>query len=423
LSNDRFVSYGFPGSYRTQIFETRARYDFKADALDGQLTSQSVAGASYRYVHAIGKESFNSGVIALDRRDISEPATPNDIIASPFTVVPPGSLALGWENDVRSNTTDAGLFVTSDIAWRQGLDLTLGGRYDDYTVRSVDDGVLAFEPGSGQGAKGSLTYSASLSYKTDFGLVPYVTNAKSSAIEIEQASQVMTSLLAADDWLSDSFLDEAGLKFHFLDDHLVGSLAWYRQQRTQLQQSLGAVSVMGTRSKGGEAEIRYVLDQNFSFTLAADLQHTISKSPPNNFQYIPARTAGVSPQQGFGGSYVIYSFSSLPGFSSDYEDTLVPHAVISPYVTYTSDEGNWGASLGGTYVTDTAQTVPDPLVFPSYVTMNISAFTRVGLWQAAVNVDNFANARYFTPDADTYANLGALPGIGRTWRITVKREF
>src|SRR6202021_2019345 len=83
LSNDRFVSYGFPGSYRTQIFETRARYDFKADLLDGQLTSQSFAGASWRYVHAIGKESFNSGVIALDRRDISEPATPNDIIASP----------------------------------------------------------------------------------------------------------------------------------------------------------------------------------------------------------------------------------------------------------------------------------------------------------------------------------------------------
>ena len=52
--------------------------------------------------------------------------------------------------------------------------------------------------------------------------MPYVTNAKSSAIEIGQASQVMTSLLAADDWLSDSFLNEAGVKFTFLDNHLVG---------------------------------------------------------------------------------------------------------------------------------------------------------------------------------------------------------
>ena len=117
----------------------------------------------------------------------------------------------------------------------------------------------------------------------------------------------------------------------------------------------------------------------------------------------------------------MYDFSALrPG---QYEDTLVPHAVISPYVTYTSDAGDWGASLGGTVVTQTAQTVPNPLVFPSYVTLNLSTFIRYDLWEGDVNLDNFANARYFTPDADTYANLGALPGTGRTWRITLKRSF
>ena len=55
--------------------------------------------------------------------------------------------------------------------------------------------------------------------------------------------------------------------------------------------------------------------------------------------------------------------------------------------------------------------------------MNVSAFVQLGLWAATMNVDNLADARYFTPDADTYANLGALPGLGRTWRITLKREF
>jgi iron complex outermembrane receptor protein len=421
LANDRFVSYGFPGSYRTQIAETRARYDVKLAAFDGDLTSQSVVGASYRYVHAIGKESFNSGVIALDRRDISLGPAPNDIIDSPFNLDPPGTVGLGWENDVRSNTSDAGLFVTSDIAWRHGLDLTLGGRYDAYDVRAVDVGVLPYEAPSGKGGKGSLTYSASLSYKTNIGLVPYVTNAKSSAVEIGQASQVMTSLLTANDWLSNSFLNEAGTKFDLLDHHLVGSFAWYRQERTQLQQSLGAVSVIGTRSQGEEAEIRAVLDENWSATLAASMQHTLIKGPDHSLQYIPARTAGVSPQQGFGGAYLTFDFSTIrPG---SYEDTLVPHAVISPYVTYTSDEGNWGGSLGGTYVSRTAQTVPNPLFFPSYVTMNISGFLRYGAWEADVNVDNLASTRYFTPDADTYANLGALPGQGRTWRVTLRRDF
>jgi iron complex outermembrane receptor protein len=165
------------------------------------------------------------------------------------------------------------------------------------------------------------------------------------------------------------------------------------------------------------------MNQNISVTLVGSLQHTIADSPPNNFQYIPARVAGVSPQQGFGGSYVIFNFASLPGFAGSYEDTLIPHAVISPYLTYTSDDQKWGATFGGTYVSHTEQTVPDPIIFPAYVVMNVSSFVRMGEWEANVNVDNLADARYFTPDADTYANLAALPGIGRTWRITIKRMF
>jgi iron complex outermembrane receptor protein len=423
LSNDRFVSYGFPGSYRTQIFESRLRYDDKRDF--GAVKTQTVVGASWRYVHAIGKESFNSGVIALDRRDISQGASANDIIDSPFNTDPAGSVGLGWENDVRTNTSDAGAFVMNDTAW-QNFDLMLGGRYDAYNVRSVDKGVLAFEPTTGSGNAGRFTYSTSLSYKTPWGLVPYVTSAKDSAIEIGQASQVVTSLLANRSWLSNSFLNEVGVKFSALDDHLLGSLDWYVQNRTQLSQGGGVTSVMGTRARGAEAELRYVASANISFTLAANMQHTTIKGPDTRFTYIPARSLGIAPQNGFGGSYVTYDFSTLPGRGGDYEDTLLPHAVISPYVTYTSDAQSWGSyggSFGGSYVGHTQQTVPGGLVFPSYVTLNASVFARMDEWEADINVNNLGDARYFTPDADTYSNLGALPGVGRTWKLTVKRLF
>jgi iron complex outermembrane receptor protein len=425
LQNDRFVSYGFPGSYRTQIGEARLRYDLARDF--GLLKTQTVAGGSYRIVHAIGKESFNSGVIALDRRDISQGPAANDIIDSPFNVDPPGTVGLGWENDVRTNTADAGAFITSDLDWDDSLDLTLGGRYDAYNVRSVDQGVLAFEPASGRGNAGGFTYSASLSYKTPWGLVPYITSAKSAAIEIGQASQVLTSLLAGRNWLSDSFLDEAGVKFTALDDHLQGSLDWYVQNRTQLNQGAGGItSVQGTRAKGAELELRYVATQNLSLTLAAGLQHTTIKGPDHSFAYVPARTYGITPQNGFGGSYVVFDFSTLPGKGGDYEDTLLPHAVISPYVTWTSDRlawGVWGASFGGSYVGKTQQTVPDPITYPSYVTLNASAFAQWDVWEGDVNVNNLGDARYFTPGADTYANLSALPGLGRMWKVTLKRLF
>ena len=430
LQNDRFVSYGFPGSYRTQIFETRLRYDLARDF--GPIKMQTVAGLSWRTVHAIGKESFNSGVIALDRRDMSQGPAANDIIDSPFNVDPPGTIGLGWENNVQSNTSDAGAFVTSDIAWDNGLDLTVGGRYDDYNARSVDVGVLPYEPGSGRGNAGRFTYSASLSWRTPFGLVPYVTSAKSSAIEIGQADQVLTSLLASRDWLSASFLNEVGLKFTALDDHLLGSLDWYVQNRTQLAQGAqGITSVIGTVGRGAELELRYVVSPNISFTLAANLQHTTIKGPDHSFAYVPARTYGVAPQNGFGGSYIVYDFSTLPGRSGNYEDTLLPHAVISPYVTWTSDGETWGpltnlkwgATFGGTYVGHTQQTVPDPIVYPAYVTLNASAFAQWDVWEAELNVNNLGDERTFTPGADTYSNLSALPGIGRVFKVTLKRLF
>ncbi|HWA69483.1 MAG TPA: TonB-dependent receptor plug domain-containing protein [Rhizomicrobium sp.] len=423
LVNDRFVSYGFPGSYRTQIGEARLRYDIKRDI--GAVKTQTVAGLSYRTVHAVGKESFNSGVIALDRRDISVGPAANDIIDSPFNTEPPGSIGLGWENDVHTNTHDAGAFVTTDAVWNN-FDATLGGRYDAYNVRSIDGGVLAYEPPSGRGNAGRFTYSASLSYTMPGGLVPYVTSAKSSAIEIGQAAQVATSLLADRGWLSNSFLNEAGVKFTALDDHLQGALDWYVQNRTRLEQGGGVTAVVGTVTRGAELELRYVASRNLSLTFAGSLQHSTIKGPDHSFAYIPARDFGIAPVNGFGGGYMVYDFSTLPGKGGNYEDTLQPHAVISPYVTFTGDPRNWGSfgtSFGATYVGHTSQTVPDPITFPSYVTLNASAFVQWDAWEADLNVNNLGDERYFTPDADTYAGLGALPGMGRTWKVSLKRLF
>lgn len=423
LKNERFVSYGFPASYRSEIYEGRLSDTFTLDL--GEVKTETVVGASYRYTHGIGKESFNSGVIALDRRDITVGATANDIIDSPFNVDPAGSVGLGWENDVRTNINNAGAFTTSSASWNN-FNLILGGRFDDYVIRSVDKGVLAYEAASGAQHKDVFTYSASLNYATPWGLVPYGTFAKNAAVEIGQAGQVATSLLANKAAVSSSYLTEGGVKFAFLDEHLVGSLSYYRQERTRLSTGGGVVTVVGTRSKGEELEVRYVADQNWSFTFAGSMQHTTVKGPDSSFVYLPARTAGVSGVNGFGGTYVSFNFSSFPGPKTNYEYTLIPHAVISPYLTYTADPFDWGTvggTIGFSYVTHTAQYVPNPITFPSYITANASAFIKYESWELDFNMNNIADERYFTPDADSYANLGALPGKGREFRFTLKKSF
>lgn len=426
LSNDRFVSYGFPASYQSRAFEARASWRFDLErAFGGLVTAHNLVGASYRYVEARRRESYNSGYIALDRRDLVFGPTATDVFDDPFSTEP-GGVGLSWETDINSRAHDGGLFFTSDVMIGPRLNLVLGGRYDLFHVSSRDDGTLVFgvphttfEDGQGKG-----TYSASVSYRLPFGLLPYATYAKAAALEVGQASDLPTNLVQGGGWLSDSELREVGVKFQLLNKTLVGALSAYRQNRTQL--SGLASTVVGTRAKGVELEVRWLATKNVSLSFAGNLQRTTVKGPDRSFTYIPVFTAGVSGLQGYGGSYVVYDFSALPGRGGDYDLTLIPHAVASLYGTYTSDEHGWGragGTLGVTYTGRTSGTVANAVVYPSHAVVRASAFYARGPYTLELNVDNLLDETYFTPDADVYANLGALPGRGREWRVKATRRF
>ncbi|WP_374569777.1 TonB-dependent siderophore receptor [Phenylobacterium sp.] len=421
LNNKRFVSYGYPAWFTSEVGEARVTYNF--DANFGIVKSKSFVGASYRAFDGRRRESYNSGLIALDRRDISYGATANDIIDDPFS---PESYGLQWENDNHSRWRDAGVFFTSDIYFGERLNLMLGARYDDYDVKSHDDGLVSYQPtGEQKAGKGKGTYTASLSYQFPFGLMPYITYAKGAALEMSQAGDIAPSLISKGSWLSDSDLAEGGVKFQLLKGTLVGSLSLYRQNRTQLTGGPNP-TVQGTRAKGAELEVRYLASENLSFTFAGNTQHTEVKGPDTSFAYIPYYVTGVDATDSFGGTYVVWAFNTLPGRAGDYAYTLIPHSVLSLYGTYTSDEYDWGrvgATAGATYVSKTQQTIQGGITFPSYTVANLSFFYEKGPFQASVNIDNLFDQLYFTPDADSYANLGALPGKGREWRLTLKRSF
>lgn len=423
LENKRFVSYGYPAWFDSSVWEARASYALGRDF--GAVTTKSILGASYRDFSGRRRESYNSGLIALDRRDISYGATASDIIDSPFSSEPAGVQGLGWENDNKGTWSQTGLFFTSDVKLGQRLTLTLGGRYDWYDVAANDTGVLSYTVAGRQtDRRGKGTYSASVTYQTPVGLMPYISYAKASTLEVSQAGELAPGLIADGSWLSGSDLAEAGVKFQLLHGALVGSLAGYRQNRTQLS-GLTQV-VQGTRAKGVELEVRWLASEHLSFTATGNAQHTTVKGPDTSFQYIPAYTAGVAGAQAYGGSYVVWTFDSLPGRGGDYDYTLIPKSVVSVYGAYTSDRHGWGmagATLGMTHVTKTSGTVQNAVTYPAYAVVNASAYVARGPYTAELNIDNLFDKLYFTPDADTYANLGALPGKGREWRMTLKRTF
>lgn len=431
--NKRFVSYGYPAAFEASVWESRLTYDFTFES--GVFKATTLVGAGYRSYDGRRRESYNSGLIALDRRDLSYGATPTDIIDSPFDNDPVcyfcgGFTGVGWENDNNSTWDNTGLFFTTDIYLWENLNVILGARYDWYSVESQDKGGngtgISYQPsGVWSDEQGDFSYSVSISYKTPWGLMPYFTYAETSALEMSQAGDIAPSLIRDDAWLSDSKLTEAGVKFVLLDGSLVGSLAYYEQERTRLT-SGPTPQVQGTTSKGVELEVRYLIDDNFSLTFAGNNQQTMVKGPDNSFTYVPWYTVGVSPQNAFGGSYVVWAFSSLAGRSGAYEYTLIPDTVASLYGTYSSDDydwGSWGATLGVTYATETHGTVPGAVVFPDYAVLNGSAFIKSGNLTFTLNVDNITDELYFTPGADVYANLSAMPSRGREFRFSISAEF
>jgi iron complex outermembrane receptor protein len=437
LENRRFVSYGFPAWLRANVAEARATYDAKAAMLGGLLELDVISGLDFRHSQARDMQSYDSGVIALDRRDIAYGATPTDTICDPFLIGDTGdevpSNCLGWETDIHSRIDDSGAFSTADISLGR-LDLIVGGREDYYDVRSSDTGVLAaydVPTTAAYSASRTLgTYTASASYRLPGGVRPYVTYAVDSALEYGQAGDLAPDLVRSGGWIRNSELSEAGVKAKLLSGALEGALAVYRQTRPELEASGPGFTVVNTVGKGEELEVRWVATRNLSFTATGNIQHTEVIGPDPSFTYIPAYTVcGMSlacSVNSFGGAYVVYAFDTLPGRSGNYADLAIPHSVASLYANYITDERSWGRAgltLGATHTGKTSGDVPDPVVYPAYWLMNASAFYQYGRNEFDLSVSNVTNKLYFTPDADVYVNLAALPGIGREWRATYKRRF
>ena len=285
LENRRFVSYGFPAWFRAHVFEARATYDFKTSGFGGALTADTLAGASYRYYQGRDMQSFDSGLIALDRRDLSVGATPTDTLCDPFREGTAN--CIGWETDIHSWQENAGVFFTTDISAGRRLDLLLGAREDTYSVRSRDTGILSFEAvDSAQASRTAGTFTVSLSYKLGGRLMPYATYTRGGALEVQQAGDLKPSDIARGGWLSSSDLAEGGVKFQLLGKTLVGSFDVYEQHRTQAAGLNSAVQ--RTESMGEELEVRYLATENLSFTFSGDRQRTEVLGPDASIEYIPA---------------------------------------------------------------------------------------------------------------------------------------
>lgn len=423
IKNDRYFSYGFPGHYRSNAQEARLSLHYPIEFSDN-FKVNTIVGTSYRWLKAVKGESYLSGFVSVDRRDISYGATATDIFDDPFSVEP-GGIGAPFNTYVHSKTGDAGAFAIVDATAFGRLSLLLAGRFDRFDVTSRDNGSIVYTVTKGQdytAAQSDWTYSGSLTYKTDLGLIPYITHAEATDFEVNQAGDIQPGQIYAKNWLSDSTLTEGGVKFELLNGTLVGSLAGYKQKRRR-NDPLTNTSIQ-SESKGLEFEFRYVINDNFSVNGSANRQKTKILGDTST-TYLPCYAVGLSGANCYGVNYRIGYGALYPDLSYTY--SVIPKTIASLFTSYTTDEFDWGtagATVGVVYTGKTSTLIPvNPVRYPAYAVVNLSTFVDVGKWTVSGNLTNLFNKRYYQPATDTTANVVTIPGVGREWKLTLGYKF
>ena len=432
-------STGFAAEHITSAFETRLSYETEINLSD-TMGFDLYATVSRRSYKSELRENFLSGYLVIDRRDLLFGPTATDIFDTPFTIEANG---IGWDSNFNSNWVDTGVALVADIRLIDNLGILLNGRYDDYKADSIDTGATVFDPALAnvlfKSNEGDFSYSASVSYSFEGKVVPYFTYAQGSSIQQNSNGGVSPGRVRDGSILAGSDLLEAGVKFSLLDNSLNGSIAYYKQERT-VSDPFGNVDI--EKGKGLEIELRYIVTENWSLTSAATFQE-FTISPPGacgggrgEFVVIPptAIPAGAlqfglplpTTEEGFGGIFAALNASCLPELQGGYERKSIPDAVISIFGTYTSDQADWGlfgATFGGTHVSETGGKVTNAIVLPSYILFRAAAFVEFRQFSLTATIDNVFDERYFIPLQGVYEEVAVLPGNGRTFRITAKASF
>jgi len=409
MNHTKYSSYGFTADYTDVVFENKTTYHAKYEPTNDTVLD-NIFGFSYRYTSGDERESRGRGYQVLDRRDISYGATPNDRFEGAYTGT--GNVPYNWRQI--GTSSDFGVFGLVDTTFKKKLGLILSARWDSYkaTTNGTDlNGVFAKVSGSDS----ALTYNASVSYKADCGLSPYVTYAKSSYVELGQGGMIDRLNLGGGTWLQESKITEAGVKGTLMNKRLYATLAYYNQEKTAFNSQAGSFDRY--KSKGLEVELRFAPTKTLSFTAAGTWQKTTLLNSPFFLGVTPSYL-GLDPAQFYGGRFV--AVGALIGVPSNLE-TPTPREVFSVGGTYTSPAG-WGASLGGSYVSSMYAGYLQQIRLPSYFVTRAALFYHKGPWSLRLNGTNILNAKYYTPQFlfwDTFIS----PSQGPTAEFTVAYKW
>ena len=409
------VAIGFSQFHDTWVVEDKlvlAKAFAAGDlAVDVQL-SPSLRFTSFRHGDDYTNEHFN-------RRDLTRPAGPLDTRL----------LATQIDDDYTEyyigDYLDIGLAALADLNWR-GVNALLGVRHDSIDIDSRQPvGKLLLASANNlctdascviaQAADevGGISWTASLSYRTPFGLVPYVTFSRQATVIAGQGGEISTGNIAAGTAFDVSKLREFGLKGSLMNDALYFALAFYEQERTDFS-AQSTVTNQASRTNGTEFELRWVASERLLLTLAYTNMEVVNLNTlkaGGRFSFIGADDIPNIPAHTWYGAALAGQLLR-PGKTGAIRAGM-PENILSFTGTY--DVGNGLAiSASVSDVDATTAGFSQSVTLPAYTLVSAGITYKRGNWTFSATAKNLTDERYFRANfPNLFGGIIVLPELPR----------
>ena len=329
-----------------------------------------------------------------------------------------------------------GLAFMGDFLWESGLNLLAGVRHDTIDMQSrqpVDRLLFAspnnFCPPPGDCARvqasdsvDGVSWTLSLSYASDAGLIPYLTAAEQSTMIVGQGAEVSVDSILNDGAFDQSELLEAGLKGSFLDDELYFAISAYRQERTDFS-AQSIVNNQATETEGAEAELRWSVNERLLLTLGYSKIEVVNLNTQRQgyrFSFLGCDDLPAIPCHALYGGTVSGNVSAAP---SGARRAGMPENIYS--VTGTYDFGN-GLTIAGSLidVTSAPSGYSNSVTLPAYTLVNLAVGYEADAWTFSMTAKNLTDERYFRANfPNLFGGAIVLPELPRHYSAHFEYRF
>jgi iron complex outermembrane receptor protein len=411
-------AYGFAQFHDSSVFENKLVFstEYETDTLLAQFQiSPSIRHTEFLHGDDFTNEYFN-------RRDLTGPSTALDrrLLAT--------RIGRDFDNYDVGNYTDLGFAVMTDFTWEMGLNIVLGVRYDTIDIKSTSRGDLLLTVADIETVEETVdgvSWNTSISFKTDIGLIPYITAAEQATLVAGQGAEIGVGQVG-NGAFDTSDLFEYGIKGSFLDDSLYFALSVYEQERTDFS-AQAIVTNSTTENEGTEFELRWVVNDN----LVVGAGYTNSK-----VYNLTALELGE--QFGFFGiehlpnvtdASLLYGGSVIGNNlvdSTDKESARkqgIPENIYTLNATYDFQNGyaiNASIIRADSTFSDFSQTV----TLPAYTLVNAGVFYDAQTWTASLSIKNLTDEDYFRANfPDLFGAQIVLPELPRHYQAKFSYKF